>query len=527
MDYNMVCEIETAHANANHEISKVSGTLPLKPLADNRLVMTFFWADNFDLNLETSSGHGAINSTHMIAFEEESEFTIHGGERVQLERTRKRSLHLHTEEPSDIQVNPKKEPPIFNTFITNESLMKGNPSENLFLTWMILRKLNFKDQTISSYFAWKMKLRSIAVTGTIKKTLMTYLPPINSKVTDFNTINQYLMYMQKLANEANMPYVNVSLDVGAAINAFKFVWNFPVRFNNVVIHLGDFHFIKENFGVIGKLIAGSGFEDVVFQSGVCSMGSLNGVLAGSHYNRAWIVHASFSEALEKLLFERFLEEKNFVISTSFYHFDQISNCCDLIEHATELYAHYHAFKDDMRKGMFGKTAQFWVQLYLDLIECQRRAHLAVQENDFNSRYAAWKQFLPMYFALNKPNYARYASYYVGVLENIEVLYPGLNELLDNNGFSVQAQERYPLRTAIDQRGEQMFNRDAKAAGGIKSFANDSKSVLKWTLNRSEQAKNTAELLHMANIQTPGNIYKSLRPSQILKSESFCTRIVTV
>ena len=160
--------------------------------------------------------------------------------------------------------------------------MKGNLSENLFLTWMILRKLNFKDQTISSYFAWKMKLRSIAVTGTIKKTLMTYLPPINSKVTDFNTINQYLMYM---------PYVNVSLDVGAVINAFKFVWNFPVRFNNVVIHLGDFHFIKENFGVIGKLIAGSGFEDVVFQSGVCSTGSLNGVLPGSHYNRAWIVHA--------------------------------------------------------------------------------------------------------------------------------------------------------------------------------------------------------------------------------------------
>ncbi len=107
------------------------------------------------------------------------------------------------------------------------------------------------------------------------------------------------------------------------------------------------------------------------------------------------------------------------------------------------------------------------------------------------------------------------------------LYSGLKELLDNNGFSVQAQERYPLRTAIDQRGEQTFNRDAKTAGGIKSFANDSNSVLKWTLHRSEQAKNTAELLHMANIQTPGDIYKSLRPSQILKSESFCTRIVTV
>ena len=54
------------------------------------------------------------------------------------------------------------------------------------------------------------------------------------------------------------------------------------KIGNVVIHLGDFHFIKENFGIIGKLVIGSGFEDVIFQAGVCSLGSLQGVLACSH-----------------------------------------------------------------------------------------------------------------------------------------------------------------------------------------------------------------------------------------------------
>ena len=106
--------------------------------------------------------------------------------------------------------------------------------------------------------------------------------------------------MQGLADVANMPYVNVYLDVEAAINAYKLVWSHPQKFDNIFIHLGDFHFIKENFGVIGKLVTGSGFEDVVFQAGVCSTGSLNGVLAGSHYNRAWTVHSAFTEALERL-----------------------------------------------------------------------------------------------------------------------------------------------------------------------------------------------------------------------------------
>ena len=150
-----------------------------------------------------------------------------------------------------------------------------------YFLWLLLRLLNSQDQTVPSFFAWKTKLRNIGIChAAIKKTVVTYLPPIDAKVTEFSTINQYLSYMQKLAEEANMPYVNVSLDVGAAMNAYKLIWNHPKKFGNVIIHLGDFHFIKENFGVIGKLVAGSGFEDVTFQAGLCSTGSLKGVLDG-------------------------------------------------------------------------------------------------------------------------------------------------------------------------------------------------------------------------------------------------------
>ena len=58
------------------------------------------------------------------------------------------------------------------------------------------------------------------------------------------------------------------------------------------------------------LIQGSGFEDIIFQSGMSSTGSLNGVLSGSHYNRCWRIHQHFTEALERLLFERFIRESD-------------------------------------------------------------------------------------------------------------------------------------------------------------------------------------------------------------------------
>ena len=93
--------------------------------------------------------------------------------------------------------------------------------------------------------------------------------------------------MQKLCLEANMPYANVTLGLAAAMNTYKVIWNFQNKFANVVIHLGDFHFMKEGFNCIGMLNEGSGFEDIVFQSGMFMSDSMNSVISGSHYNRCW------------------------------------------------------------------------------------------------------------------------------------------------------------------------------------------------------------------------------------------------
>ena len=105
-----------------------------------------------------------------------------------------------------------------------------------------------------------------------------------------------------------MPYVNVTLDVGAALNAYKLLWKYPEQFSNVVIHLGDFHVMKENFKIMGLFLQSSGFEDIVYQARLCTSGSLNGVMTGNHYNRAWRTHEVVHEALERSLFKRFIND---------------------------------------------------------------------------------------------------------------------------------------------------------------------------------------------------------------------------
>ena len=101
--------------------------------------------------------------------------------------------------------------------------------------------------------------------------------------------------MQTMAQQVNMKYVHVTLDVGAACKAYHVLWNCPEQFSNIIIHLGDFHLFQEMFGIIGQFVSGSGFEDVIFQAALCASGSMRAVLSGKHYNRAWNIHEHFSE----------------------------------------------------------------------------------------------------------------------------------------------------------------------------------------------------------------------------------------
>ena len=192
-----------------------------------------------------------------------------------------------------------------------------------------------------------------------------------------------------------------------------------------------------------------------------------------------------------MILKRFTFDKNTQIPD---HLLDVSNNRELYSNETlgkcqSIIKKYEHFKNRVKKGEFGKTAQFWM-LYLDLAKNQYFAHIAVQSNNFNLRLFAWKYMIPFFFVLNKINYARYGSFYRESMGNIEKVYPNLKPLLETKGLSVQEQDRYAIRTSIDQRGEQTINRNAKTSGGIKSFVSNEKSVLKWCLNRSEQARNS-------------------------------------
>ena len=60
------------------------------------------------------------------------------------------------------------------------------------------------------FSGWLIRQRKVEE---LRTTELTYLPPIDMKVTDFKTIIMYLEHLQALANSINMKYVNITLNV--------------------------------------------------------------------------------------------------------------------------------------------------------------------------------------------------------------------------------------------------------------------------------------------------------------------------
>ena len=64
-------------------------------------------------------------------------------------------------------------------------------------------------------------------------------------------------------------------------------------------------------------------------------------------------------------------------------------------------------------------------------------------------------------------------------------------------------------------------------GGIRAFARNNESVLKWCMNRPYHAKYYRELLNLAGLDPSNDPYKPLRPAEITSSEQHVRNVISV
>ncbi len=219
------------------------------------------------------------------------------------------------------------------------------------------------------------------------------------------------------------------------------------------------------FAVIGHFMESSGFEDALFQAGLCSSGSITGVMSGKHYNRCCLVHEAFSEALERLFVEQYLPTMpKKVEECAQSNPAQATSLTNILNDDTvkEYVDQCQIQKTKCLNGEFCKTPQFWAK-YMELVDRQQKLHFSVNTNDYDLRMLIWKESLPLCFATNRVHYAHYGTYYVSGLECIDSTHPGARHEIEDLGLSVR-RNQVGIGQSIDMAGKQTYMRNAKTAG---------------------------------------------------------------
>ena len=158
---------------------------------------------------------------------------------------------------------------------------------------------------------------------------------------------------------------------------------------------------------------GSGFTDILIESGLMSVGSMKGVVSGKNYSRSINCHNVMAEAIERMLLLKYrddtrseLKPKNSQseMRRTVNHFvtNRDNESLEIVINEptfVELLEKYSVFRAGVSEGSLGKTAQFWLSC-ADHVWLVLSFNLAVKTNNYFLYGSCLFQMVDLFFSFD-------------------------------------------------------------------------------------------------------------------------------
>ena len=125
---------------------------------------------------------------------------------------------------------------------------------------------------------------SLITDDPLPKQRVLYMENLALPPTRLYVIAETLRISQKVATECDERFIVVHYDLAIAKPALQIQAADTPRFDNIFIAFGPFHICLAFFGAIGDFIESSGGPEILTESEVLAVGSLNGFLSDKHYS---------------------------------------------------------------------------------------------------------------------------------------------------------------------------------------------------------------------------------------------------
>ena len=120
-----------------------------------------------------------------------------------------------------------------------------------------------------------------------QKSTIDYFNPIDQPFTEYSVMRELLKRSEDATLEVGQIYVLSTFDLGGCMKALPLIWKFPEEYKNHVVTLGPFHTVMNYIGILtSHKYMGSGYSEILLESGIVTSGCLKSVLKGKAYTKA-------------------------------------------------------------------------------------------------------------------------------------------------------------------------------------------------------------------------------------------------
>lgn len=350
-----------------------------------------------------------------------------------------------------------------------------------------------------------MQCTTKASNSALSSSTITFLPIIDLNPSDETCIYSTLLFVIAQAKKLHVRTPCITFDQPLWIKALGIIYseNLPI-----VCRLGGFHTLMSFLGSIGKVMSGSGIEDLF--SEVYAENSVKHIMSGKAIARALRAHILLESALTSLLLE-IIKENNDVEFGDLEKFYKVSLDGNLTEELFEdlntedsfekISDSINQLKAKLRAG--SRTSQLWL-MYMDYVHLVKMFVYAERTSNWELHLSALSKMLNLFAATGHNNYARCARLYLQEMKRLPQTAPWLHDQFLNEKSTVRRTSKNWTGIWTDLAIEQTLMRSLKSKGGLTVGRGMTESTRhQWVLSLSHSAS-----IHDAMTQLTGATHKS-------------------
>ena len=334
------------------------------------------------------------------------------------------------------------------------------------------------------------------------KALIKFLPIIDLSSTDESCIYSTLVFIIDQAKKLDILVPCVTFDQPLWYKAIGIIEETGL---NIVARLGGFHTVMSFLGSIGKMMKGSGIEELFAE--VYAENSVEHIISSKAVSRALRAHFLVESALKCLLFDIAKDDFNLDVAslkTLLESTEDERDMAKLSSFAEAKVTHdIHNALEALTSQLVAesRTSKLWLS-YLQYISIIKRYILAERTSNWQLHLNSTVEMLNIFASTGHTNYAKSARFYVQQMQALESTHPRLHDKFMEGEHAVRRSKHSWAGLWSDLVIEQTLMRSAKSRDGLTRGRGMTESVRHmWVLSLNHSAAIHDAMTELSGVKT--------------------------